>query len=209
MATLQEVLQHTTGHTNGRPQQIEWRAHFTPVVMSRDGTSLASTHVDFSSAYGYSSRADADGKHRLTNVRVTVTMNRARSWFVRGREGPLLLRHEQGHYNITFSAARDLCRKLLDVEWDAAVLEALEKSSPARIMAQLRNEADALLRTARAESSRLNELYDDPARGAKNADGSINPDTQGRWDRMVEHAIQQDTSLSLLIEIAGGNPRNW
>ncbi len=209
MATLQEVLSHMTGHQGGRPQQIAWNRHFTRVQQPRDGNSDAYTHAAFRLTGGSSGRPDRDGKHRLTNVRVTVAMNQGRSWYVGGRETPLLLRHEQGHYSITFLVARQLCRQLIELEWDSAVLTAVGESSPNQIMSRLRTDADQFSRNAQAESTRLNRLYDNPARGAKNADGSINPDAQTRWDQLINHSIQHDTGLSLLIDIAGGNPRNW
>jgi len=207
--TTQEVLQHMTGHTGGRPQQINWQSHFTRVQHPRSGNDDALTHVDFRPTYHYSDRPDREGKHRLTNVRVTVSMNQARSWVVAGRETPLLLRHEQGHYNITFLVARNLCRRLLELEWDSSVLTAVGESSSRQIMNWLRTDADQLIRNAQTEATRLNNLYDSPIRGAKNVDGSINPNYQSHWDNMINHAIQYDTGLSILIEVSGGDPRSW
>ncbi len=209
MATLQEVLMHITGHSVGIPRQISWQGNFTRVQNSLQGNADAYTSVDFRPTYRYSSRPDRSGKHRLTNVRVTVDINRNRSWYVSGRDTTLLLRHEQGHYSITFLVARNLCRRLLELEWDSAVLTAIGESSPAQITTRLRTDANQLSRTAQSESTRLNRLYDDPVRGAKNADGSINQAAQIRWDQMINHSIQYDTELSLLILISGGNPRNW
>jgi hypothetical protein len=209
MTTLQEVLRRLTGHNGGRPEQINWNNHFTRVQRPRHGDSDAYTRVDFRPTFRYSSRPDRDGKHRLTNVRVTVAMNKGQSWYVAGRKTPLLLRHEQGHYNITFLVGRQLCRRLLELEWDSAVLTAVGESSPNQITNRLRTDADELSRNAQTESTRLNRLYDDSARGAKDANGTINPNAQNRWDQIISHSIQNDTGLSLLIEIAGGNPRNW
>ncbi len=136
-------------------------------------------------------------------------MNRSRSWYVNGRDTPLLLRHEQGHYNITFLVARSLCRRLLELEWDSAVLQATGQSSPQQIMNRLRTDGQQLGQNAQGESTRINDLYDSPGQGAKNTDGSINPQAQARWDQMIQHALQHDTGLSVLISITGGNPRNW
>ncbi len=209
MATTQEVLQHMTGHSGGQPQRINWQSHFTRVQQPRSGNAEAFTHVDFRPSYRFSSRPDQQGKHRLTNVRVTVSMNKARSWYVVGRNTPLLLRHEQGHYNISFLIARNLCRRLLELEWDSSVLTAVGESSPQQITNRLRTDADQLSRNAQQEVTQLNDLYDSAGRGAKNADGSINPSYQTRWDNMINHAIQHDTGLSILIQVSGGNPRNW
>jgi len=209
VVTTQEVLQHMTGHTGGQPQQINWQSHFTRVQQPRSGSSDALTLADFRPTYSYSDRPDREGKHRLTNVRVTVSMNKARSWYVAGRDTPLLLRHEQGHYNITFLVARELCRQLLELEWDSSVLTAVGESSSQQIMHRLRTDADQLIHNAQEEVTRLNDLYDSPGRGAKNADGSINPNHQSHWDNIINHAIQHDTGLTILIQVSGGNPRIW
>jgi len=209
MATLQEVLRHMTGHNNGQPNAITWRANFTRVNQPPHGTSDAFTHADFPSSYSFSSRADANGKHRLRNVRVRVGMNRNLSWYVAGRDTPLLLRHEQGHYNISFLVGRELCWQLLDLEWDHSVLDAVGEGRPNQIVARLRSDAARLGADAQAASTSLNLLYDDPNRGAKNADGSINPQAQARWDGMIQHAIQTGTSLQVLVQMTGGNPRTW
>jgi hypothetical protein len=209
MATTQEVLAHMTGHTGGQTPRLSWQTHFTRVQRPLRGNDEAYTHVDFRPTFNFSSRADSDGKHRLTNVRVTVSMNRAQSWYVNGRETPLLLRHEQGHYDITFLVARDLCRRLLELQWDSAVLQATGESSPQRIMSRLRTDGEQLHGAAQAESTRINNLYDSPVQGAKNPNGSINPQAQDHWDQMIQHALQYDTGLPVLIMVSGGNPRNW
>jgi hypothetical protein len=209
MATSQEVLDHMTGHTAGQPTRLNWQLHFRQVQRPPQGNADAFTHVDFNPTYSFSSRADPDGKHRLSNVRVQVRMNQSRSWLVIGRGTPLLLRHEQGHYDITFLVARELCRRLLELEWDSAVLTAVGESSSTQIVARLRTDAERLCRSAQTESTRINTLYDDPARGSKNANGSINPQAQTRWDQMIQHAIQNDTGLSVLVMLTGGNPRSW
>ncbi len=208
MATLAEVLAHMTGHASGRPQRINWH-NFTPVHHARLPRADAFTDADFRWTSDFPSQPDRAGIHRLTNVRVTVAMNQPRSWYVIGRQSPLLLRHEQGHYDITFVVARELCRKLLELEWHHAVLEAVGESSPTRIVAQLRSDADRMARAAKADAKRMNDLYDDAMRGAKNADGTINPDAQARWDGMIHHAVSQDTGLDLLVTLAGGTPRTW
>jgi hypothetical protein len=111
------------------------------------------------------------------------------------------LRHEQGHYNIAFLVARDLCRELLDVEWDDALLSALSESSAAQIINRLRTDGEQISRNSQIELRRLNTLYDGPVEGAKNPDGSIIPNAQDRWDMMFDHAIQRDTSLAILLAI--------
>lgn len=209
MATLDEVLRHMTGHSQGRPTAIDWQTHFTREPQPRDGSSDAYTHADFQSHYSFSSRADRDGKHRLAGVRVTVAINKRESWYVAGRQTPQLRGHEQGHYDITFLTARDLCRRLLELEWDSDVLTAVGQSSPGQIVNRLRSDAREFESTARSDSRRLNRLYDDALLGAKNPDGTINPNAQARWDQMINYAIQHDAGLPLLISMAGGNPRTW
>lgn len=205
MITSHEVLARLTGHNNGQPQQIQWSVNFTAVRHSRSGTSHAFTHVNFRPRYSFPGPPDRDGIHRLGNVRVTVEMDRRRSWFVRGQENPLLLRHEQGHFSITWLVARHLCRRLLELEFDSAVGDFSQR----QIIDSLSADADEISRSAQTESTSLNGIYDGPVRGSKNADGSINVEAQNRWDQVINQAIQQEPGLSTLILFAGGNPNRW
>jgi hypothetical protein len=79
MANLQEVLGHMTGHTSGRPTQLRWQTDFIRVQQSRQNDADAFTHVDVRPTFRFSSRADSNGKHHLTNIHVPVVMNRSQS----------------------------------------------------------------------------------------------------------------------------------
>jgi hypothetical protein len=121
MATQQEVLKHITGHTGGVPTQLSWTTHFSQVRQPRIAGRDAFTSATFRANMKYTTKPDASGKIRFQDVHVTVSMDRGASWVVSGKQTPALLNHEQGHFNITWLAARELCRKLLEYELDTTL----------------------------------------------------------------------------------------
>jgi predicted secreted Zn-dependent protease len=206
MATQQEVLQHMTGHRGGVPMQLSWNTHFTQVQQARIAGRTALTDAPFRASMNFSTRPDANGKIRFLNVHVTVTMNRGASWVVNGQQTPALLNHEQGHFNITWLAARELCRKMLDYELDASVLNATHSGSTAQVMQKLRQEFQEMERATQRDIDRLNALYD--SMGQTNHGANARPQTE--WDRFLTYVIQNSNSdMNTLLMIGGGTPTGF
>jgi len=206
MATLDEVLARLTGHTKGVPMSLVWRTHFTEIQASRNPPDDAFTQARFNPTANWSGKPGADNKFRFTDVKVTVAMNPGASWVVAGKQDPVLLNHEQGHYTLTWLKARSLCRKLLEAEFDKAILDVAKK--PVKPVEYQEAQFRKMFADAQAEIDALNALYDSRSMGAKDANGVIDTKFQAAWDRMIKHSLDNDTDPTLLATIAG-NPRNW
>jgi hypothetical protein len=209
MATLQEVLTHLTGHLGGTPTQIAWARDFTVVPRSLKPPATAFTFAQFTTSAAIPSRPDKDGSYRLSHVHVTVSMNRGRSWVVRGAQSTALLNHEQGHFTITWTVARDLCRQLLEMAWDATLLTATGVTDAAGFLRRQMNKAG---QDAQKNADDLNALYDSPTGGAKNAAGVIVPAAQSNWDQMLAYSVTNDTAIPLLnsmLTSISATPSMW
>lgn len=206
MATQQEVLRHITGHTGGVPMQLSWNTHFSQVRQPRIAGRDAFTKAPFRASMTFTTRPDADGKIRFQNVSVTVSMDRGASWVVNGRQTPALLNHEQGHYNITWLAARELCRKMLEYELDTSVLNATHSGSVAQLKTRLPTDLRDMERATQSDIDRLNDLYD--SRGQ--AFHGVNAPAQAQWDRFLNYVVQNSNSdMSTLLMIGGGTPTGF
>ena len=206
MATQQEVLKHITGHTGGVPMQLSWNTHFTQVRQARIAGRAANTDAPFRANMTFTTKPDTDGKIRFKNVHVTVSMNRGASWVVSGQQTAALLNHEQGHFNITWLAARELCRKMLEYELDASVLNATRSGSTAQVMQKLRQDFQEMERATQRDVDRLNVLYD--SMGQTNHGANARPQTE--WDRFLRYVIQNsDSDMSTLLMIGGGTPTGF
>jgi hypothetical protein len=208
MATLQEVLTHLAGHVGGVPTQITWRG-FTVVPRSPKPPATAFTFADFSHSAAIPGQPDKDGSYRLSHVHVAVTMNRGQSWVVKGAQSAALLDHEQGHFTITWTVARDLCRRLLDMAWDSSLLKA---AKVADVPGFLRGEMNKAWQEARKQAADLNALYDSPTAGAKDAQGAIVPAAQSNWDQMLDYSVTNDAPIPLLnsmLTSISANPAMW
>jgi len=179
---LEKILQHLTGHDGGRPRRLVW-ADFRPVSTPKSGTGQAHLAPRFDVRRSYAGRADPDGKHRLSDVQVIVTLNMNESWRVMGCETATLLRHQQGRYDITFVAARELCRRLLELELTPQSDAPPEVTSPDGIATQLLSMAVRLTGAARKDCRRWLDLYDREIRR------KLDWGAQARWDDMIADAI--------------------
>jgi hypothetical protein len=204
MATSQEVLQHVTGHTGGTPLQLNWQAHFTPVQHPRTPGRSAFTNATFNINLTPPTRPDPDGNFRFHNVHITVNMNRGASWVVNGQQAAALLNHEQGHYNITWLVMRELCRLLLEDQWDQAVLGATNSGAPRQVRGRFTQDFNRLSQTASAEVDRLNRLYD------QQTNHGLNAPQQAQWDALFRYVIQNpDSDMTTLLMISGGTPSGF
>ena len=176
---LRRVLDHMTGHADGRPRRLSW-SDYRPLPVARFGTNTVHTVARFDVRRLCTGIADADGKHRLSDVVVMVRLDMSASWRVMGCETPALLHREQGRYDITFLAARDLCRALLELEVDPALTA---RRSQEEIARELLSEALALTRGARQSCERQLDLYE------RQISRKLDRGAQRRWDAVISAAL--------------------
>jgi hypothetical protein len=114
-----------------------------------------------------------EGKFIPKNVKVTVGMDKVKSWVVKSDESDSLLNHEQGHYNITALGARDFLNGLLDLEADTAN--------------ELNKAASDLQSSTQTTINSVNSTYDDdPNCGTDHGSKS---DKQAQWDLRIKNAM--------------------
>jgi hypothetical protein len=209
--TTAEVL----AKLHGYPRTLTW-VSFRKVRSSLSPPHQAMTSTRWTSA-GYSTRL-VDGKYRPVftgNSIVTVAINTTPTWVVDDPAAQTddLLRHEQGHFDITGLIARDLCRNLMSIEMDQDII-AIDRNLPARPSAgrllqagdaYVKGEVDRYGREANALSARLQShyeagvlvdgLYDVETQHSQNALG------QSKWNDIFRFARDNDTSLSVTMQI--------
>jgi hypothetical protein len=185
---------------------LVWRTHFTEIQASRNPPDDAFTQAKFNPTANWSGKVGAGNMYRFTDVKVTVVMNGSASWVVAGKQDPVLLNHEQGHYTLTWLKARSLCRKLLEAEFDKTVLDVAKK--PVDPVAYQEAQFRKMFADAQAEVDALNSLYDSRTMGAKDANGLIDTTFQKAWDKLIKYSLDNDTDPTLLVAMAG-NPRTF
>jgi hypothetical protein len=104
----------------GWPRTVKWN-EFTGTVPTKSSRTVsagvlraAKAHARFYCTYKHTS-ADRSGLVRLKNIRIKVRLNSSTSWSDTSMRTAALLKHEQGHYDITGLAGRDLARAMLDL----------------------------------------------------------------------------------------------
>ena len=113
----------------------------------------------------------SDGSYRMPPFTITVTTEPTRT-MVRRSAGAssLLLRHEQGHFDIVVLAARALAREI--------------ESTTSGSAAELSRRVKALVDEHTARAERLSEAYDRDTAGSRNATA------QARWSEMIAAAMR-------------------
>jgi hypothetical protein len=130
-----------------------------------------------------------------------------------------LLRHEQGHFDITGIIARDLCRDLLSLELDSTIAASVTELVPGRPLAgnltpaQLLHAAHTYIesevnRLDREAGALLDQLQSHRDSGVV-VDGEYDKDSkhgmdgpgQRKWNDILRQAREHDTSLALTREI--------
>lgn len=164
----------------GLPRGITWD-DFTEVEEQPAGEHEAAyTKARWNLSWGFPSGI---GDYTVANVNITVEMLRDESWVVSGSKTAALLRHEQGHYDITALGARDLHREL----------------------PRLRSPTESGLRTAvrnlenriKAEVAAMNVRYDGTSGGTNHGQDSA---AQTRWNGTIATAISDpDATLSSIV----------
>jgi hypothetical protein len=120
VATRQEVQAAMSGF----PRALMW-INFRQVTSSPSPPHQAQSSSSYTVAGGWRV-STVDGAFRVTALRITVTTNTAASWAVAAARGNAdLLRHEQGHYDITGLVARDLAIGIVDLSLDIDAVTAM------------------------------------------------------------------------------------
>jgi len=153
----------------GLPRALTWD-DFSEVDETPDGgDELAYTEAKWSLSYGF---PPGTGDYKLNNIVVSVRILSDKSWVVTEGKTDALLKHEQGHYDITALGARDLHR----------ALPALR----AKTEAALRAKVDDLDATTQAAVNAMNDKYDSAAGGTNHG---LDAAAQVRWSGKIRGAI--------------------
>jgi predicted secreted Zn-dependent protease len=131
----------------------------------------------FRESWGFAS----DGRNATINsVNVSIAMDSRESWVVTSAESDELLRHEQGHFDITALGARDVHRQL--------------DGMSRRTERELRAAVAELKRNTQREIDRLNELYDDQTGHGSNRSAQV------RWNNRILSATNDPNGTLASIE---------
>lgn len=205
MATIHEINAVLTGF----PHPVTWSS-FHPVNSSP--TPPLQAHLSSSYRMG-TWRAKLDqGAYRVRGFRITVALVGSSTWAVAAaRSNPALLRHEQGHYDITGLIARDLARNLLDLELDATVVASLREAGTTA--AQHLHYAQQQLQRSVDEEGRkaaalLNRLQTNPTTRAdgiydQQTNHGLNQAAQSTWNTLLAAVKQSNEDFGFRLVIAG------
>src|SRR5437868_9954221 len=126
----------------GLPRAISW-GDFTELEERPEGEDEdAYTKAKWNLTYGFPAGID----YTLNNITVSMSMVTSESWVVKSAKSADLLKHEQGHYDITALGARDLHRQLPDLK--------------AKTEKALRAAVKALEQKVQTEIDAMNDKYD-------------------------------------------------
>jgi len=89
----------------GFDHEVKWN-EFEPKSPKVKPAEAAYIYAKFQVRYGYSYQDGGEGKHWVTWVRATATVE-PESWVIQGMKDDELLRHEQGHFDIVALAMRE------------------------------------------------------------------------------------------------------
>lgn len=92
----------------GHTQTLTWHDFPGGVPAKARTDAFTATSYDVQTNYTWHAQHGRKSDFRLSTVSITVTLNRARMWSRASAQSPELLRHEQGHYDITALVMRDL-----------------------------------------------------------------------------------------------------
>lgn len=125
---------------------------------------------------GMSVAKTADGGVTLADtLELTITLDRSASWARSGAARTAeLLKHEQGHYDITALTARDLFIDLMQL-----------KAKSFADAAALQQAIDAV--RARYDAQKIQDVYDESGE----TDHGRNSDGQKRWDGYLSRAFNE------------------
>jgi hypothetical protein len=193
VATVQEIQATMTGF----PRALRWDM-FTPTQSSRQPPRLAHTSSGYSLAATWSA-ALIDGAYRVRGLRISVALNAAASWATpAARASASLLRHEQGHYDITGLVARDLAGAILDLALEE--VNFTQQTALAEFrgrIAELGQQANDTLRRLQSNGG-IQGIYDQQTQHGDNVAA------QNRWNSIFDQVKQHNPqSFRLRLAMAG------
>jgi hypothetical protein len=206
MATRQEIQASMSGF----PRALMW-GQFRQVTNSLSPPHQAQSGSSYSMAGGWRV-ATENGAYRVRGLRITVSVNGTASWATAAaRRDTSLLRHEQGHYDITGLVARDLAIGILDLSLDHDSVAAMNGAGNSvaehqrlaqrefqRSIDDLGRQASALLgRLQTNPTTRADGLYDRQTRHG------LDQGAQLRWDGLFSQAKLGTQSFRLMLSMAG------
>ena len=205
--TTAEVLANLRGY----PSNLRW-SDFRSVNTSPNPPFQAQTSSSFKASFA---TEHAHGVYRVTKVQVTVTKGGVAMWAVNGSARTNdLLKHEQGHFDITGLVARDLCRDLMSIEYDEMVLQCATEAgkTKATLNAYVKKVLGEDTKRAMDDAKAMMELLGGRAiQGGGHTDGQYDDDTnhsqnavgQQKWNDILQYSRLNDTSLKLTMMIFG------
>jgi hypothetical protein len=153
----------------GFPRAISWK-DFTEVDAAPDGSDEeAYTKAKWNVSYGFPA---GTGDYTVNNIVVSMTMVKTASWVVKGSQSDDLLKHEQGHFDITSLGGRDIHRELSNIT--------------AKSLKELKAAIAKLISDTEAAVAALNDTYDDKTKGT---DHGADAKAQTRWSSKIATAI--------------------
>jgi predicted secreted Zn-dependent protease len=120
--------------------------------------------------YSYNTQSPPKQACHVTAVNISITVSRAESWVIRGQQNAILLRHEQGHYDITALGAREIHDRIF-------ALSATQCSTINSQAQQIEREVQRLI-------TQTNTRYDNQTNHGSNAAA------QQRWESSPRNAKQ-------------------
>ena len=163
----------------GSNRRLSW-ADYSKVNESLKPPYSANTHAELTPDCRYS--YSPDGSWKIVHTSVAVTIDKARSWIVKGHESKDLLIHEQGHYDIMAIGGRDLERRLVPLKGSiepGATRQATEDAVKAAVQAAL----DEQTAKISAEIDKIQDMYDE------DMECGTNHGLQTHWQTLWKHAI--------------------
>lgn len=211
--TTAEVLAKLSGY----PRDLTW-ASFRKVNQSPQPPFQAMTSASYATA-GYSTRLIGGEYRPVFSGRfvATITINTLGTWVVNQASAQTsdLLRHEQGHFDITGLIARDLCRCLMSIGISRDII-AIDRTLPSHPtdsqllrtahnfirgeVARCSSEASTLMN--RLQSHRENGVLVDGLYDRETQHGAVAL-AQQKWNDIFRYSRDNDTSLSVTMMVFG------
>ena len=181
MGTLRTAIE-------GHDEKLGWR-DFMGAVPANPGSEIAFTQARFELEYDYGyDEATATKGYKIGEVHVTVTLDRQLMWADKKGRTDLLLRHEQGHYDIVALLARDLYEELTG--WNTA-------RPPKRFRKQsdLIDAVNSRRRSTLRLTQQIGGVGDKVGTYDKQTNHGQDATAQEKWDKAFEAARVKGTRL--------------